>query len=229
MEKKEITFSMLDQRILHLSNKEEPFKKLFSLVGERSFTLQSNFFEALVMSIIGQQLSAKAANTIRNRFKSLYDECSVNQVKSLSTSELQSVGISRAKVSYISDLCERITNGEIDFTGMSCMSNDEVIKILTSVKGIGRWTAEMFLIFSLGRMNISSFFDAGLQRASKWLYQMENRPDGKYLEQHCRVKGWVFQPLLIKPYVRFSRIRLSDVLHLGHYSYLHMRLLVSTL
>ena len=83
------------------------------------------------------------------------------------------------------DLAGKVKEGRIAFETFEAMDNRQIIDILTRVKGIGKWTAEMFLIFSLGRPNVLSLGDFGLKRAVKWLYQMEDRADGKYLEQHA--------------------------------------------
>jgi DNA-3-methyladenine glycosylase II len=185
-----LLLSTTDEIVQALSITDEVISKLIKKIGNLDIALRKNYFESLVMSIIGQQLSSKAAGTIRSRVKMLCPDISPQQLRAISMEQLRSAGVSRAKITYIHDLCDKMTAGEIVFGELDKLNNDAVIKTLTKVKGIGKWTAEMFLIFSLGRTNVLSFADAGLQRAAKWLYDIPYRPDGKYLEQ----KGDLWSP-----------------------------------
>lgn len=142
------------------------------------------FFQKLCRDIIGQQLSIKAANSIIARFETLFplaDESLPsglyrhNQqarhrmlpelVLNLSEEQLRGVGLSRAKVNSVRDLAGKILNSELSLENIPDMSNEEVKTHLTQVKGIGPWTAEMFLIFTLGREDVFSWGDLGLRRA----------------------------------------------------------------
>jgi DNA-3-methyladenine glycosylase II len=115
----------------------------------------------------------------------LCPEFTPEHVKQIPVEHLREAGVSRPKIAYIHDLCAKIESNELDFDGIHQLDNQEIIKKLTSVKGIGKWTAEMFLIFSLGRTDVLSLADVGLQRAAKWLYSgmPVDAPD-KYLEQY---------------------------------------------
>lgn len=181
-------FKFDDKILLSIASKDETVGKLFSLIGDVEIEIRHNYFEALMMSIIGQQLSSKAAATIKNRVRSLCatvdNEITPKTLNSLSFEQLRVAGVSKAKVSYIYDLADKVDNGNLSFDQILDKDNHEIIKALTTVKGIGKWTAEMFLIFSLGRLNVLSTGDVGLQRATKWLYNMTDRVDSMYLEQH---------------------------------------------
>lgn len=176
-----------DLELIALRNNDIILNDLFLLIGNIELTIRNNYFESLVMSIIGQQLSSKAASTIRARVRDLCSnyggEISPTTITLIPTDQLRNAGVSNAKITYIMNLTERVLNKEIDFNEISSLDNSEIIKILSKTKGIGKWTAEMFLIFSLGRKDVLSVADAGLQRAAKWLYKLQDREDGNYLEQ----------------------------------------------
>lgn len=184
----ELTFNYHDERVMALCNEDQVLKKIILLLGDISLSLETNHFKSLVMSIVGQQLSSKVAAVIRQRVADLIPTFSPEAVNALDIEELRSAGISYTKVSYIKDLCKKILQNQLDFKKMKALDDAEVIRSLTAVKGIGRWTAEMFLIFSLGRLDVLSLGDAGLQRAAKWLYQLEDRPNHDYLSQYS--DGW---------------------------------------
>ena len=178
-------FSVNDQAIKELIQADEILTGLIGLIGDISIPLKANYFQSLVQSIIGQQLSAKAANTIHQRFLNLAEDFSPESILRIDPELMRSAGLSRAKVQYIQDLCSKIISDDIQLHDMDQLEDEQIVRMLKKVKGIGPWTSEMFLIFSVGRVNVLSIGDAGLQRAVKWLFEMEDRPDGKYLEQHA--------------------------------------------
>ena len=165
-----------------LSEVDELLGKLIRTVGDISIPLATDYFDTLVKTIIGQMLSVKAAATICNRVEELCGKFTPEIILSIDNEEFRKCGMSGAKVAYIKDLSQKVQNKELDLEDLHRLEDKEVLKAVMAVKGIGKWTAEMFLIFSLGRLNILSFGDAGLQRAVKWLYDMEEREDYKYLE-----------------------------------------------
>ncbi|MDH5162449.1 DNA-3-methyladenine glycosylase 2 family protein [Heyndrickxia oleronia] len=142
--------------------------------------------------MVGQQLSAKVASVLNERLKKLSNSnLSPETILALSDEQLREIGISYRKISYIRDLSEKIAKKELLFEQFSFMGNETVIQQLTQVKGIGRWTAEMFLIFSLGRLDVLSLLDIGLQRGVKWLYSVSKESDGKKLLEE---KGKIWAP-----------------------------------
>jgi DNA-3-methyladenine glycosylase II len=141
-----------------------------------------NHFRSLVSSIINQQLSGKAADTIEKRFRTLFPGKRFplpEDVLKMPTSRLWRSGLSEMKVKYIKNLAKEIVNGKLDFKKLQNAENEEVIIEITRLKGIGRWTAEMFLMFSLNRPDVFSAGDFGLRKAIKNLYGLKNLPDEK--------------------------------------------------
>lgn len=146
---------------------------------------QSNYFRALVESIISQQLSVKAADTIEARFKALFNSKSFPkpaEVLKMGDAKLRSVGLSGAKAKYIKDLARRVENGDLHFRGIQTKSEEEIIEMLVKVNGIGRWTAEMFLMFSVGRPDVYSHGDLGLRNAITKLYKIKGELTQKKAE-----------------------------------------------
>ncbi|MDD9270678.1 DNA-3-methyladenine glycosylase family protein [Paenibacillus sp. GCM10023248] len=135
------------------------------------------------MSIISQQLSAKAAATIKARVKLAVPEFTPEQVLAVDEAAIRQCGVSFPKIRYIRDLSSKVIAGELRLDNLRELDNEELLRQLTGVKGIGVWTAEMFMIFALGRADVMSVGDAGLQRAARWLHQLDERKDGNYLGQ----------------------------------------------
>ena len=134
-------------------------------------------FKALTRAIVGQQLSAKAAATIFSRFAALFDAFPTPaQVLAVSDDRLRGVGLSGQKLGYLRDLCRRITEGELPLDVLDRMDDEAVIENLTRVKGIGRWTAEMFLIFRLQRPDVLPVGDLGIVRAVQRAYKLRKAP-----------------------------------------------------
>jgi DNA-3-methyladenine glycosylase II len=122
--------------------------------GPLQLTITSDYFFTLVDSIASQQLSSKAAATIVNRIRALVpgrETPDAESILALPDETLRGAGLSWSKVSYVKDLAQRVASGQLDLAHISRMEDEEIIKALVAVKGIGRWTAEMFLIFSLAR------------------------------------------------------------------------------
>jgi len=146
-------------------------EKLPSLPARRG----KDYFVDLVDSIVSQQLSAKAAVTIFNRFKSLFKDKQITPKATLKLKDekMRNSGMSYSKIKYIKDLAQKVEKGEIDLKKLDKLSDEQVIEELVKVKGIGKWTAEMFLIFSLKRTDVFSHGDLGLNNAIKRIYKME--------------------------------------------------------
>jgi DNA-3-methyladenine glycosylase II len=150
-------------------------------------------FRSLAWSIIGQQLSAKAAATITNRVAALVpDPFEPQNLLRVSPDQLRQAGMSGRKANSLIALAKLATSGALSFDSLHEMDDEDVIAELTQVSGIGRWTAEMFLIFGLGRPNVLSASDAGLQRAARLLYgeiaMLENL--GERWSPWCSVASW---------------------------------------
>ena len=134
-------------------------------------------FHALLHAIIAQQLSTKAAKTIEGRFSALFDGGPTPAaVARASDEKLRAVGLSPQKLKYVRDLCARILDESLNLDALALLTDDEVIEALTSVKGIGRWTAEMFLMFRLHRPDVLPVGDLGIVKAVQRAYKLRALP-----------------------------------------------------
>ena len=165
-------------------------------------------FEALAMSIASQQLSTKAADTIFRRFCDLFTpdrRPTPERVMTMTDEEIRACGFSRPKVGFIKDLAGHVLDGRLDLAGLKKHPDDEVMRQLVAVKGIGRWTAEIFLMFRLGRPDILPADDLGLMNAVHRAYKLRKRPDAKRLRKmgdawspHRSVAAWYLWASLAK-------------------------------
>ena len=143
---------------------------------------RKDHLSALVGAIVSQQLSTKAAATIFGRFVALFPDGAIPDAAAIaaqSDAALRSVGLSGQKVGYLRDLSARIADGRLRLDELDDLPDDEVIERLTSVKGFGRWTAEMFLMFRLHRPDVLPAADLGIVNAIQRLYRLRKRPDAK--------------------------------------------------
>lgn len=160
--------------IIYLKGKDKRLAKIITEIGPLSFSLHEDGYSFLVHEIIEQMLSIKAGYKIYSRVLDLCDgEISPSRIAALSESSLASAGMSRAKAEYIMLLTEGIMNGSIDLSVLPSLSDSEVHKYLTKLRGIGSWTAKMYLIFVLGRENILPFEDGAFIQVYKWLYKTD--------------------------------------------------------
>lgn len=142
-----------------------------------------DYFVDLVDSIISQQLSGKAAATIFGRFKKLFprEEITAKQLLKIPDEKIREAGISYSKIKYIKGIAEAVINKQINLNDLDKLSDEEVILELVKLKGVGNWTAEMFLMFTLGRPDIFSAGDLGLQNAMIKLYKLDAKPKKEIL------------------------------------------------
>ena len=148
-------------------SRDKDLKTLIDHFGVITLKRRRNYFKSLLRSIIHQQLSGKAARTIENRFLELYNGNrypTPEEVLKTPAETIQNVGISRMKTEYIRGLAKIIDDGDIHLEKLPELSNDEVGNVLKEVKGIGQWTVDMFLIFSLNRPDIFPLNDLGIQK-----------------------------------------------------------------
>jgi DNA-3-methyladenine glycosylase II len=169
---------------LHLSKTDPILARIIAEVGTLGIMPRTERFQALARTIIFQQLAGAAAGAIYNRFVGLFPGPgfpSAEQVLAKSDAELRSVGLSEKKALYIKDLAAHIKDGKLNFHRFHRMRDEEVIADLTRVKGIGVWTAEIFMMFNLGRPDVMPADDLGVQNAVKRHYRMRQRPNRKRL------------------------------------------------
>lgn len=167
-----------------LKEKDSVLGILIDKIGPVEVKLKGNYFNALAHSIVGQQLSNKATNTIWSRVEKLLEE-DINPEKlvKIDSELLREVGVSYSKIQYLKNLAQFFIDNNIQDECFENMGVNQVIETLTVVKGIGVWTSEMFLIFSLGYEDVFSVSDVGLQRAIKWLYSLDEKPSKEKMNQ----------------------------------------------
>lgn len=181
---------MRQRILLHLQTQDPRLYKVAKLTveafGDQIFILKKseNLFKDLCESIVSQQLSVKAGDTIFSRVEDLFPERALTAINilQLKDEQLRAAGLSWAKVRYIKDLAQKVNNQEVDLEKLASFSEQEVIVELTKIKGIGRWTAEMFLMFALAREDVFSHGDLGLRNAIIKIYGLKNY-DQKEVEQ----------------------------------------------
>ena len=145
-------------------------------------------YGALLRSIVGQQLSTKAARTIYGRMLELFDghAPSPKQLLAADPDAIRAAGLSRPKIAYLRDLAQHVEDGELELDRLDELSDDKIIEELTAVKGIGDWSAHMFLMFHLGRPDVLPVGDQGIRNAVKIQYRLRKIPDPKRLEKIAR-------------------------------------------
>src|SRR4051812_37611694 len=157
--------------------------KLIEAVGPCRYDVKKfgTHFDALCRSIIYQQLSTKAAGTIHGRFLDLFPGKRANPENLLALDEetLRGVGLSRQKLSYLRDLAEKVHTGKLPLDHLDKLPDQEIIDYLVQVKGIGVWTAQMFLMFRLGRLDVLPDLDLGIRNAIKKAYRVRGVPNAK--------------------------------------------------
>lgn len=181
----------MDKKVTRHFQKVDPLlASIIPVIKPFDFGLSDDPFTDLVESIISQQLSEKAGSTIFTRFQNLFKNKKITPVGilKLKDRQIRAVGPSWSKVSYIKNIARAAKDG-LNFNSMHALDNATIITQLTKIKGIGPWTAEMFLMFALGREDVFSFGDLGLRKAIMKLYKMKKEPSKKQLEKIT--KKWI--------------------------------------
>jgi DNA-3-methyladenine glycosylase II len=171
---------MLRKAVNHLRRTDPVMAGVIERVGPCRFATAEKLthFEAVSRSIIYQQLSGKAAATIYGRFTALFDQSPphAHGIIALDDARLREVGLSRQKAGYLRDLSARVVAGDLPIETLHQLPDDEVVRHLTSVKGIGKWTAQMFLMFRLGRPDVLPELDLGIRKAVQRAYRLRKLP-----------------------------------------------------
>lgn len=169
---------MSEKKAIKFLKNDPKFAKIILQVGEYNVKITKNRYRSLVEAIIAQQLSGSAADSILIRFKKLYKSNFPKPIEVLETSdsELRKVGLSKMKVVYIKELSKKIESRHLNMRNFSSMEDEQIIEHLTNVKGIGRWTAEMFLIFSMGRWDVLPVGDLGLKKGIQSMFSLNELP-----------------------------------------------------
>src|ERR1700687_6095283 len=172
------------EAMAHLRAADPVLARIIDAVGPIEITMRRERFAALGRAIIFQQLAGAAARTIHHRFVALFPGRrfpTARQVIDASPEDLRRVGLSRQKSLYLKDLAAHVENGTLNFHRFAQRADEDIIVDLTRVHGVGRWTAEMFLMFNLGRPDVLPVDDLGVRNAARRLYRMRKMPDAKRL------------------------------------------------
>jgi DNA-3-methyladenine glycosylase II len=161
--------------IQHLQSADPTLAGLIAAHPPYTKMPHTNYYHSLVRAIIGQQLSVKAAAAIEGRFKALFDNTfpSPEQILTVSADQLREIGFSYAKAGYVHDLAVKILDGTVQFDHLDTLENDAIITELTQVKGIGEWTAHMFLMSCMGRLDVLPVGDLGIRVGVQKLYGLD--------------------------------------------------------
>lgn len=169
---KQIVLNESSVSIQHLCNRDKRLAKVICMVGPITYSSQADGFAFLIHEIIEQMLSIKAGQKIYNRLFSLCDgNITPSALNNLSDEEIRNIGTSSSKVSYIRNITNAIIDGSLVLEDLNTLSDEQVISKLTALKGVGTWTAKMFLLFALNRDNILPFEDVAFLQSYKWLYK----------------------------------------------------------
>lgn len=176
----------------HLSRHDPVLGAVIARVGLCTVRPHTEYYQELVDAIVSQQLSIHAAHAIENRMREKFGGAlpSPAQILEADPEELKSLGLSRPKVAYIRDLARHVVDGKILLDRFGDLSNEEIIAELTAVKGIGEWTAHMFLIFCMGRMDVLPIGDLGVKNGIKTLYGFDIQPTADDIRAIAETNHW---------------------------------------
>jgi DNA-3-methyladenine glycosylase II len=179
-----LKYDLNNEKVQYLVHSDETLGELINYIGTSEIVIEKDGFKCLVKYIIGQQISDKARETIWQRLYTIFDKVNPSNILSISDNNLREVGLSSRKVNYIKTLAESIIEKRVDYAELQTLSNEKIISKLTALKGIGRWTAEMYLIFSLGRENVLSKGDGTIRRGIQWMYNLNDPPSQELLSKY---------------------------------------------
>lgn len=176
--------------ISHLS-KDRKLKKLIETGEPQQLKKRKNIYIYLCASIMSQQLSTKVAKVIYNRFLDLYGgkEPAPQQIIDTASDKLRAIGLSNAKTSYVKNVAQFEIDHGMDVKKLNKMDNEEIIEYLTQIKGVGRWTVEMLLMFALGREDVFAIDDWGVQNAMISLYKLDRSDKKKFRDDLLRISA----------------------------------------
>ena len=176
---KERYFEYGEKEIDHLRKRDKKLGAAIDRIGMIRRAVNPDLFAALAESVVGQQISSKAAQTVCGRLGAL---CGMDsgRMRALSTEEIQACGMSMRKAGYLKSIAEAAASKAIDFAALHDKSDEEIARELTALKGVGQWTAEMLLIFSLARPDVVSYGDLAIRRGMMRLYRLGDLPKEKF-------------------------------------------------
>ena len=182
----------LRQAERHLAKNDKHLAPIIAASGPCRIKPHTDHYGELVGSIVGQQLSTKAAATIWQRVLGLFDGKmpTPEELIKIDDQKLRDAGLSWAKVKYVKDLAQHVLDKRLDLDHTSTMPNEQLIEQLTAVKGLGEWSAHMFMMFGLGRLDILPVGDLGIKKAVMNLYGLKQMPDAARIVTIANQNGW---------------------------------------
>lgn len=181
-----MTPTQLSRALKHLK-RDKRMAALIAKFPKPAFERGRDPFQSLCRAIVGQQLSVKAAATIHGRFAKLYTKVTPRAVAQTSVAKFRSVGVSNQKAGYLLDLAKKFMDGTVDPKHFHEMTDEAIRAHLVAVKGIGRWTADMFLMFTLHRPDVLPTGDLGIQKATQHLFKLRTLPTPEKMEKLAEV------------------------------------------
>jgi DNA-3-methyladenine glycosylase II len=175
----------------HLSAKDKTLLRIIKKTPKCNLPAHRKYYISLLKAIVGQQLSVASARAINTRFLSFYDvDPKPEKILKTKDEKLRELGLSFAKIKYVKDLSKKIISKEVNFRNISKKSDIQIIEELTKVKGIGVWTVHMFLMFTLGRINVLPSGDLVIKKAIMLNYGLKKLPDEKKVKQVAEKNNW---------------------------------------
>lgn len=180
-------FEYSEIEIEYLKKKDKRLKEVIEKYGHIKREIHPNIFISLINSIISQQISGKAAQTVWNRMEKDLKEITPTTLHNTTIENLQSYGMSYRKAGYIKNIAEKVYSKELNLSSLEAKSDEDVIKELTQLNGVGTWTVEMLMIFSMNRKNILSYGDYGIKKGLCLLYhhkEIDKKRFNKYKKRY---------------------------------------------
>lgn len=173
-------FAYGQKEVDYLGKKDKKLGAAIERIGYIERETNPDIFAAMVDSIISQQISSKAAATVLERLGDLLGDITAEKIASTDAGQIQKCGMTTKKAGYIKGLAEKVLSGEMDLGELRSLPDDAVIKRLVTIDGIGVWTAEMLLLFSLGRPDVVSYGDLAIRRGMMNLYNLKDLPKTRF-------------------------------------------------
>ena len=174
--KQKLKIKLEDERIQHLITTDSTLSELIRVIGDIELEIEKDGYCCIVKYIIGQQISDKARETIWQRLCKLCGPVTPINFVEQSYEQLRGLGLSGRKIEYLRNFSSCLISKKFDLKEMKFLSNQEIIDKLILIKGIGHWTAEMYLIFGLGRLDVLSVNDGTIRRSIQWMYNLKYLP-----------------------------------------------------
>ena len=189
--KKSAFSSEIQNGIIYLAKNDRVLKKIINKTETCSLRPHRYYYLSLLRAIIGQQLSISAASSIYNRFTNEFSNLPTpEQIVNSPDPVLRKIGLSNAKAKYVKDLSSKLLNKELKLAGFRTKNDEEIISELTKVKGIGLWTSQMFLMFTLGRLDVLPYLDLGLRKSIMRFYSLKEMPGKEEIERMAVKNSW---------------------------------------